>query len=387
MNPIKTSASWLLVALVAALVTVSSAAAGADAGARLRPLHSLTLDEGRGPLLAQLAKGEDGNLYGTTRFEGPLGGGTVFRMTPKGDMEVLHAFVSEQDEFGPSGVTWGSDGHLYGVTTYGGSFGGGAFYRMTRDGVLTVLSSFELDTRVGNYWPSHGLMLSRDGRFYGASNDAIYGVTPAGEMAVLYSFVDDRQGRSPNGGLIEDEAGDLYGTTASGGEFGHGAVYRLSKAGVLTILHSFAGHRTDGKGPRGGVTLVGDQLYGTTMQGGKHDQGVVFRLSTSGGNYQLLHAFKVHGRAPRWPSTGLTLAPDGMLYGASERGGTHDKGTIYRLGQAGDVTPLYSFGTRADDGLRPGSDLLLSGERTFHGTTDGGGVDGLGTIYKLTLKR
>lgn len=384
MKAIKTTMACLVAAL--AVASPGGARAGDSAGARFRPIHSFTQGEGHAPQEARLARGPDGHLYGTTPIGGPLGGGTVFRMTSKGALTVLHAFVAEQAEFTPSGITWGGDGHFYGVTTYGGSFGGGSFYRITPAGDLTVLSSFELDTKVGNYWPSHGLMLSSDGRFYGAANDAIFRVTPAGEMAVLYSFVDDRQGRRPNGGLIEDEAGDLYGTTASGGEFGHGAVYRLSKAGVLTVLHSFAGHRTDGKTPRSGVTLVGDQLYGTTMQGGKHDQGVVFRLSTHGGNYQLLHAFKEHGRAPCWPSTGLTLAPDGWLYGASERGGTAGSGTIYRVSPTGQVTPLHSFGQSADVGLRPRSDLLLSGERTFHGTTDGGGMDDLGTVYKLTLK-
>jgi uncharacterized repeat protein (TIGR03803 family) len=384
MNFIKTLTACLLAALVAVLSGLARADDDTALGdtARYRHLHALIADEGRAPLDARLARGPDGNFYGTTRFGGPFGGGTIFRMTSKGDMQVLHAFVAEDTESVPSGLTWGEDGYFYGVTTFGGLHGDGAFYRMTLDGELTVLYSFNRLQDVHNIWPSHGLMLSRDGHFYGVTRSTVYRVSPQGEAFVLHTFGPD----AVNGGLIEDDAGDLYGTTTSGGEFDHGAVFRLTKAGVLTVLHSFAGHRVDGMYPRGWLALAGDQLYGTTSQGGKHEQGIVFCVSKHGGDYHVVHEFKVNERAPRAPSTGLVLAPDGWLYGATEHGGTADRGTVYRISQAGEVTPLYSFGQFTGDGARPMSQLLLTGRRTFHGTTDLGGAADLGTVYKLTLR-
>ena len=201
---------------------------------------------------------------------------------------------------------------------------------------------------------------------------------------MLHSF-EKKQGSSPNGGLIEDDAGNLYGTTGSGGAFDHGVVYRLTKSGVLTVLHSFAGHRADGASPRGGLVLLDNMLYGVTANGGQHRQGTVFRLSTTGDSYQLLHSFKSAKGAPYWPSTGFTLAPDGWLYGVSERGGDADGGTAYRINAAGQLRLLHSFGEKKNDGVRPMSSLLLTGQHTFHGTTDAGGVGEQGTVYKLTV--
>jgi uncharacterized repeat protein (TIGR03803 family) len=381
------AAAFLLAALGAALAGMAWAeGAENDTATKYRQVHALVGDEGRDPFDAKLAKGPDGNFYGTTQFGGAQGGGTAFRVTPQGDTQVLHAFVAEGGEAVPSGLTWGPDGHFYGVTTFGGSDNQGSFYRMTLDGEETVLYSFKLDQDVPNYWPAHGLMLSADGHFYGVTRaDTVYRITPAGEATVLHTFDHKTAGRSPNGGLIEDGAGDLYGTTASGGTFNRGTVYRLTKAGVSTVLHSFAGHRADGAFPSGGLVLVDNLLYGVSHSGGQHRQGSVFRLSTEGGSYEVLHAFKSAKGAPYWPSTGLTRAPDGWLYGASERGGAADGGTVYRINPAGQLKLLHSFGEKRRDGVWPGSDLLLTGQHTFHGTTRAGGVADQGTVYKLTV--
>ena len=388
MNLIQTSAAWLL----AGLVALPSGAARAEDSrtaveTRYRQAHALVGDEGRNPFDAKLAKGPDGNFYGTTQSGGAQGGGTVFRMTPQGETQVLHAFgpLEVGEAVLPTGVTWGPDGHFYGVTMGGGSDNFGSFYRMTLDGEVTVLYSFKLDQDVPNIWPAHGLMLSGDGHFYGVTGNTVYGVTPAGEATVLHSFFEKKQGRTPNGGLIEDDAGNLYGTTSSGGMFNRGTVYQLTKSGALTVLHSFAGHRADGAFPRGGLVLVDNMLYGVTGQGGQHRQGVVFRLSTTGDSYQLLHSFKSAKGAPYWPSAGFTQAQDGWLYGVSERGGIVDGGTVYRINAAGQLRLLHSFGEKKNDGLRPMSSLLLTGQRTFHGTTDAGGVEGQGTVFKLTI--
>lgn len=377
--------------LSAGLATLagSARAEGAEAATVVtyQQVHALTGNEGRIPGAAKLVKGPDGKLYGTAESGGTFSGGTVFRMTTTGATQVLHALGQAGDGKTPLGMTWGPDGNFYGVTSRGGSEDRGTFYRMSLDGVVTILHSFSEDA--GLAWtPSHAVTLSSDGHFYGVTTGgggAVYRITTSGALTLVHTFEDNGiDGRIPWGGLIEDGAGNLYGTTYAGGIHGKGIVFRVTKAGVMKILHAFGTQRSDGAGPSASLVRVGKMLYGVTWEGGARNEGTVFRVSTAGGSYARLHSFSSLSGAPYGPIAGLVQGADGYLYGTTTQGGTAGDGTVYRISLAGALTRLHSFGELRGDGTWPTSGLLPSGKTTFYGTTDFGGV-GDGTVYKLTV--
>src|SRR5262249_13441882 len=149
-----------------------------------------------------------------------------------------------------------------------------------------------------------------------------------GHQTVLYSFTGGVDGAYPQSGVLRDAAGNLYGTTASGGDFGSGVVYKLDTAGHQTVLHSFTG--TDGSNPTGAVIRdPSGSLYGTTTYGGAQDQGVVYQI-TAGGQFSVLHSFAstVDGALP---NAGVVRDASGNLYGTTVFGGTLTQGTVYKI--------------------------------------------------------
>lgn len=379
----------------AALGLALAGIAGAEGAApdtvatKYKQLHALTDQDGHPASTERLAKGPDGNFYGTTTSGGDAGGGTAYRMTPKGQVKVMHSFGGHGDGRLPQGLTYRpADGRFYGITADGGGDDCGTFYRMGLDGSVTVLHEFGLD-RSGLCDPQHVLLLSSDGDFYGVTTrdkGAVYRITADGVATVVHRFANDGDGGGwwPSSHLIEDRAGRLYGATRYFEPVGSGTAYRLTKAGVVTYLHRF-GTSGDGTFPEAGLVLVGSMLYGTTEGGGAFDLGTVYRVSTSGA-YQLMHSFGPLGSAPpRAPTSALVRAPDGYLYGTTQVGGEANRGTIYRVTLEGQLTLLHSFGVLPGDGYECPGDLLLDGKATFYGTTRFGGAENVGTIFKLAV--
>jgi uncharacterized repeat protein (TIGR03803 family) len=215
-------------------------------------LHRFTGGGDGGGPVAGLVRDAAGNLYGTTFTGGSSGGcngigcGTVFKLSPTGTETVLHRFTGGGDGGGPvAGLVRDSAGNLYGTTKVGGRSG---TCENIRCGVV-----FEL-IRCGS--------------------------APSGyDFKVLYTFTGGADGASPYAGLIQDAADNLYGTTRGGGGAG-GVVFKLSPTGTETVLHSFAGSPTDGEGPQAGLIQdAAGNLYGTTQLGGAYGYGVVFRLA------------------------------------------------------------------------------------------------------------
>jgi len=147
-------------------------------------------------------------------------------------------------------------------------------------------------------------------------------------FTVLHSFTGGTDGASPQGGLVRDKAGNLYGTTASGGASGNGVVFKLDTTGTETVLHSFTG--PDGTLPYAG--LVGDKagnLYGTTAFGGTLGDGTVFKVDTTG-TETVLHSFTgADGGEPLWAA--LVRDKAGNLYGTTYGNGTFGYGVVFKL--------------------------------------------------------
>lgn len=302
-------------------------------------LYSFTPAPGDGQYPASgLELGDDGFFYATTTAGGAHGGGTFFRMTLDGDVTTLFHFGANGSGSAPQGLTLRDDGHFYGTTTTGGANGVGTVFRITAAGVHTVLHSFAATG--DGHSPVAGLSDSSDGYLYGVtyhgganSVGTIFRLAPDGtSYAVLHSFGSTSvDGRYPETKLRNTADGNLYGSTSAGGASGAGTLFRFSPASAsTTVLHSFAGGTADGSHPSSRLRIGADgNFYGVTVNGGHFDAGTFFRM-TPAGVVTLLYSF-AGGTDGGNPNSSLLVAPDGSFYGTTVTGGATSNGTIYRI--------------------------------------------------------
>ena len=334
----------------------------------------------------------NGNFYGTTEQGGSRAGtGTVFQLDAKGHETVLYAFTGTGGSFPSAGLVRDAEGNLYGTTTEGGQFNLGTVFKLDSSGVETVLHHFEGGT--DGSIPFAGLILDAAGNLYGETNaggDAtcncgtVFEIGADGAESVLYRFTGGTDGSVPvTGNLIRDSAGNLLGTTADGGASGQGAVFKIHPDGTETTLYSFTG-KSDGGSPYSNLIRDGKgNLYGTTSGGGTFRFGTVFKID-SRGNETVLHNF-AGGSDGESPMAGLVLDSKGNLYGTTIAGGVVGKygyGTVFEISQNGTETVLHAFNRL--DGASPAVGLIIDGKGNLYGTTSSGGVQGRGTVFKVT---
>jgi uncharacterized repeat protein (TIGR03803 family) len=209
------------------------------------------------------------------------------------------------------------------------------------------------------------------------------------KFRVLYTFKGGSDGSGPEAGLIADNAGNLYGTTVGGGAHGYGTVFRLAPDGTETVLYSFAGGK-DGAYPQAGLIMDGSgNFYGTTYSGGTdgcegYGCGTVFKLAP-GGTETVLHTFcEKSGCADgSTPAAGLIMDTSGNLYGTTVTGGSDADcyyltgcGTVFRLAADGTETVLYAF-QGGSDGGNPYAGVIIDKSGNLYGTTEYGGTGGI----------
>ncbi len=305
------------------------------------------------------------------------------------------------DVFNPylSGIlAQGRDGNLYGTTPYGTPDAAGGMFKLTPAGKETVPYSFVFN----NGYPqgSHafgGLTLGTDGNFYGTTTDGgannlgtVFKITPAGTLSVLYSFANGSDGSQPSAPPVQGNDGNFYGTTTQcevgpGCAGGTGTIYKITPTGTFTPLYQFDG--THGQTPLAPLVLGNDgNFYGTAEYGGTGNAGVLFRI-TPAGKYTLLHSFdNTHGGTPLAP---LALATDGNFYGTAVGGGTHGTGVVFRMAPSGAVTVLHNINGTTDGG-NPYAGLVQASDGNFYGVNANGGAastgcpSGCGTFFKMT---
>jgi uncharacterized repeat protein (TIGR03803 family) len=240
--------------------------------------------DGGSPETGDLVFDQAGNLYGTTAVGGSSSQGVAYKLTPSPGLwteSVLYSFTGGQDGSYPySGLISDGHGNWYGTTTRGGA-GYGTVYELTLSG-----SSWEEKT--------------------------------------LYIFQGLGDGGYPNGGLILDQSGNLYGTTTY-----YGTVFKLTPAQgewTHTVLYTFTGNA----GPNGSLTMdTAGNLFGITGQNDPYVDGEVFELTASGG-YIDLYDFQA-GNDGAFPQGGVVLDASGNIYGTSELGGANGKGTVWEV--------------------------------------------------------
>jgi len=340
-----------------------------------------------------------GNLYGTTYAGGNFdstgicnfsGCGAVYKLDTAGNETPLYSFNGAPDGQAPvGGVVADTAGNFYGTTAYGGANGYGAVFMVNAAGVETILRSFTGGADGGI--PNGGLVRDKEGNLYGttftggsANLGTVFKVTPAGVFSTIYTFPDTAHGSHPNATLTLNPNGTLYGTTQYGGASNRGAVFSLEPdSSAVTILYSFAG-MPDGAYPQAQLVLHGGDLYGTTTEGGSSNNGTVFKLTTAG-TETILHNF-ANSPDGAFPTAGVAVDKAGNLYGTTLHGGSNNvNGTVYKIDTAGNETLLYSF-QGLFDGQGPASGLVLNSAATVvYGTTRIGGFDGGGDVYSVTI--
>src|ERR1039458_1158543 len=357
MSGSKRFATFLLAACGMFTIGVSISA---SAGVTDQVIHTFAIPpDGAFPLTKPLYL--RGNFYGTTSSGG--GGcncGTVYELTPSASgwtYQTIYTFKGSSDGLVPLGnLVADASGNIYGVTGSGGGFSMGTVW--------------ELSAGSGGKW----------------THKVIYALGEA-----------NNDGSEPDAGLIIDAAGDLYGTTFSGGaNTFEGTVYELSLGsnGLWNedILHSFSG--PDGYGPQAEVIMdKKGNLYGTTKSGGTNSDGVVFKMTpSSGGAWTETVLYNFTGGADQgFPEAPVWIDANGNLYGTTI--GTENNvlfGTVYELTRgSGGVfteTTLHTFVQDGVDGEVPAGGLTFDGKGNLYGTTSKGGVDFAGTVYQLTRK-
>ena len=238
-------------------------------------LHNFRFAEGNRPR-SGVIRDAAGNLYGATETGGSgcaqQGCGVVFKLDPSGKYSVLYRFTGPGGEYSESGVIRDAAGNLYGTALGGGAQGDGVVYKVDPSGNETVLFSFA--PGAGGNRPITAVIRDAAGNLYGttlsggpANVGVVYKLDPSGVETVIHGFRGGRSGAYPTAGVIGDSTGALYGTTAYGGVYGAGVVYKLD-AGGETVLYSFTGG-ADGRIPYSGVIRdSAGNLYGTTQSGG-----------------------------------------------------------------------------------------------------------------------
>jgi hypothetical protein len=368
-----------VVTLLCLLTMVAMPAAEAQT---LQVLHTLTGGADGADPIAGLTMDGTGNLYGTAEYGGigctDFGCGTVYKVIRRGSgwlTTPIYSFAGAPDGANPLGrVIFGPDGALYGTTS-----GGGIGCSVGFPGCGTIFKLQPPPTVCGS-------------------------VQCPWKETILYRFTSPTDGFYPQGDLVFDAAGNLYGTTQGGGTgpcedyayMGCGTVFKLTHnadgSWSKSTLYSFQGSPSDGEGPDAGVLLdQAGNLYGTTAVGGTpgceagHGCGIVFELTPSGFGWTetVLHFFT--GADGDEPVSGLIFDRAGNLYGTTYYGGAGD-GAVYELtsGQNGwSLAVLYSF--TGTGGIFPIGPLTLDTAGNLYGTCSDGGAYGTGgTLYKLT---
>jgi len=373
-----------------------------EAGAKYRVVYAFddqNGSDGADPY-ASLIADKTGNLYGTTSVGGANGQGTVFEIAPDGTETVLYSFNdnSQNDGADPDGaLVRDRKGNLYGTTNVGGAGGTGTVFKLAPDGTETVLHSFVDNGGSDGARPYAGLTQGASGMFYGTTTvggahgqGTVFVITAKGKETVVYSFNDNAEndGADPYGPLIMDNAGNLYGTTSVGGAHGQGTVFKIAADGTESVLYSFNDNsENDGADPYAGLIMdKSGNLYGTTTVGGAHGQGTVFKVAPDG-TETLLYSFNDNNANDGADPYGNLLADSaGNLYGTTEVGGTDGGGTIFRLAPDGTETLLHSF-QGLTDGAHPYAGLIedrkADGKAYLLGTASCCGAGDGDTIFSI----
>ena len=371
-------------------------------------------DQPQGPMVAD----SSGNhLYGTTFYGGASNIGAVYELTNSGGTwteTVIYSFLGSNNGDGAypfGGLAMDAKGNLYGTTEQGGPSNQGTVFELANSGGTwkeTVLHSFDDISGSDGYYPQGTVVLDSGGNLYGTAyaggkfgDGIVFQLKPSGSKwiyKVIHTLPGTSGGQAPYAGVVVNPKNDyLYGITYYGGVIWNvGVVYQIREVSgvwISNVVYTLLG---DTLGQYSYASLAADtagNLYGTTNTGGNYNLGSVFKLTLGKNNtftQKVIYSFKGYalkdGSAPYY--AGVTLDAAGDLYGSTYQGGSSaannlNYGTVYKL-TAGTYkeSVLWSFGT-AGDGYYPYHQGIVIGGKVY-GTTTNGGTHGGGVAYEVT---
>ena len=338
----------------------------------------------RGHLLRDSA----GNFFGTTFSGGGVGEGTIFKLSSSGHESVLFTFNTSNGSFPTSGLAVDKSGNLYG-TADEGPCGAGVLFRLAKDGTEETFHAFQGGQDSEAAVPSGSVILDSAGNVYGTTLlgglgfGTVYRVDPSGNLTVLYDFHGAADGSGPQGPLVRDVDGNVFGVAQQGGAHQAGTVFKLASNGTLTVLHNFTGGR-DGKAPQGGLLRDGaGNLFGSAFSGGDTGNGTLFEITKAGG-FRRLHSFSgaLDGTNPNGELIGDS---NGNIYGTTQLGGAQSLGTVFKRSRTGELTVLHVF-TGDEDGATPFAGVIRDAAGNLYGSAEQNFLlqQRGGTIFKIT---
>lgn len=348
---------------------------------------------------AGLASDGAGNLWGTTPEGGPstYSGGTVFKVNvATGELTTLVAFHSTSGGFYSLAGLVNDGGNMWGTTKHGGSRGGGTIFKVNiASGELTTVLDF--DGIDHGRFPIAGLVNDGAGNLWGTTKvggpgwdrGTVFKVNIAsGELTTVVSFTAPMMGYYISAGLVADGEGNMWGTTTRTDpeNLGHGTVFKVNMAsGELTTVVTF--DSANGSNPLAGLASDGEgNLWGTTSEGGGSNFGTVFKVHAASGALTTVADF--NSSFARRPFGGLVCDGAGNMWGTTSEGGTSDRGTIFKLDTAnGALATVVNFDE--GNGDTPLATLIKDGEGNLWGTTSGKGLyfGNTGTVFRMNLAR
>jgi len=351
---------------------------------------------------SDLVSDSAGNLYGTTCAGGDIDRGTVYELSPSGNIwteKILYSFTSAADGGCPMGaLAFDSLGNAYGTTDNAGEVGCGTVFQLVPSGDQWQEQTIYTFQNTGDGCnPDTPVVIDPLGNIFGTTSArnsccsaTVFQLAPSNGQWIettLYAFEPSRAFDFV-AGLTLDATGNLYGTTPYGGNYGGGDVFKLSQVSgswVISSLFSFSGGN-NGCVPHGVTLDSAGNLYGTTIQCGADEVGTVFKLTPTKGQWgmKILHTF-TGALDGGYPFGDLKLDTAGNVYGTTEFGGLYGLGTAFRLTKGSWKELEYSF-AGGNDGRYPYSGLTLGNGVVFGTTVSGGVQNKFGTVYEISVK-
>ena len=326
---------------------------------------------------AALIMDSSGNLYGTAQYGGAYGYGTVFELAHgSGSITTLASFNGTDGASPFAALIMDSSGNMYGTTPYGGpswngtpNNGSGTVFELAHGSdTITTLATFNVTNGAE---PEDALIMDSGGNLYGTTRlGGRYGTGTVFELAHSHTVTTLAWNvEYPTTGLIMDSSGNLYGTAPAGGAHGSGLVFELAHGSrTITTLALFNG----GNSPTPNGSLIMDSsgnLYGTTSYGGVSSDGTVFELANGSGTITTLASF--NGGNGATPYGGLITDSSGNLYGTTTYGGSAGLGTVFELPGAAVPTSFQFSGSPSSTGAGTSQKFTVTAQNSV-GTTDTG---------------
>jgi uncharacterized repeat protein (TIGR03803 family) len=368
-----------------------------------------------------LIRDSEGNLYGTAQAGGSdnsfcaFGCGMVFKIDPAGKLTALYDFTGGTNGGYPiAGLVQDKAGNFYGTTQGLGDSNLSVVFKLTPDGKETSYDPPNSDS-IGSL--ASPVALDGKGNLYGMSPyggtpncgwdreelgcGTLFKMTASGKFSIVHTF-DGTDGMNPQGGLVRDAKGNLYGAAFFGGirtctttgnghdEPGCGTIFKIDVDGEYTVLHTFTGHQ-DGAGPQGLIIDSDGNLYGIAQNGGNHGGnghlyglGTIFKVDSSG-KFSVLFTFTPEITESVGYANLLARDSTGNLYGAKQYDGANNAGCLFEIDTEGNYTDLFDFadtGQENPGGYRPIS-VVLGSAGDFYGSMALGGSSAFGTVFHI----